>query len=134
MKVIPGVEKAMETAKRFFHNLDPKGREIVDGRPMAPPIGFVEKPSLFEQVQAALESAELQRKQRERGEETIDDASDFFVPDEPEFFSKHEFTEEDEAALGDLVAESHKAAKRRKTPPKPQEPPPPPDEGGSQEE
>lgn len=59
------------------------GREIVDGTPLAPPLGFIKQPSLHELMRAmVLEHARA----RERGQdaESFEEADDFDVDDDDE--------------------------------------------------
>lgn len=63
--------------------LTPDGREILDGTPIAPPLGFIKQPSLHELMRAmVLEHHRL----REAGQdvETFEEADDFDVDDDDE--------------------------------------------------
>lgn len=63
--------------------LTPDGREILDGTPIAPPLGFIKQPSLHELMRAmVLEHANLRAQGQDP--ETFEEADDFDVDDEDE--------------------------------------------------
>jgi len=81
-KIIEGKEDQVTGPKINAHRLDEFGREIVDGRPMQPPVGYVEQPSLFEQMRVAMAEASLRA--ASMGIETEEEANDFYIEDDPE--------------------------------------------------
>jgi len=81
-KVVEGHEEQVTGPKINAHRLDECGREIVDGRPMQPPVGYVEQPSIFEQMRAAMVEASLRA--ASMGMETEEEANDFYIEDDPE--------------------------------------------------
>lgn len=60
--------------------LDDQGREVLDPRPMAPPIGYVKQPSLWEQMRAMIRD-EISRSAQEEGFESFEEADDFEMDD-----------------------------------------------------
>lgn len=58
------------------------GREIPDPVPLEPPLGFVEAPSMFDIVQQQVRR-ELNRIAEVQGVESLEDAFDFDIPDDP---------------------------------------------------
>jgi len=71
----PGVGRAI---------LTPDGREILNPMPVAPPIGYVQEPSMMDRLNEML--AARMRQVREADEiETIEEVDDFDVPDPEDF-------------------------------------------------
>lgn len=68
---------------------DEKGREIPDQTPVALPIGWKAPPTLHEQIQRYIRN-EVSRQAAELGEETFEEADDFYVEDDPEMRSPYE--------------------------------------------
>ena len=64
------------------------GQELLDPKPMQPPLGYKRAPSLAEQIRHQVMIAKLQA--LEELEETEDEADDFEVGDDWEPMSKHE--------------------------------------------
>lgn len=62
--------------------LDEKGREILDGTPMQPPVGYKRQPSLAEQIREMVRSERLAQELAAAGHETFEEADDFDVDDE----------------------------------------------------
>jgi len=62
--------------------LDPKGREIVDPVPVAPPIGYIKQESLHEQIARMVRSERLRQEAEAAGFETFEEADDFDVGDD----------------------------------------------------
>ena len=85
-KVIEGHEEQVSGPKINAHRLDEFGREIVDGRPMQPPVGYVEQPSMFEQMRIAMAEASLRA--QSAGFETDEEANDFYIEDDPSLASR----------------------------------------------
>lgn len=59
--------------------LDAHGREIPDPTPMAPPVGYVRRPSIAEQMRQMIQQASYEASQA--GAETEEEANDFDVDD-----------------------------------------------------
>lgn len=85
LKVLEAEARALGMAR-----LTPEGREVVDGRPMAPPVGYKRSPSLMEQVRAMVRSEHLAREVARAGAETFEEANDFDVGDDYDPSSPYE--------------------------------------------
>lgn len=64
------------------------GREILDPKPMQPPLGYKRAPSLAEQIRQQVLAAKLE--ELESLEETEEEADDFSIDDDMAPFSPHE--------------------------------------------
>jgi len=82
VKKIKGLEVEAKSYKSNLGRLDEKGREILDGRPMEPPVGFSPQPSLVDRIRKMVQDATLQRELDKAGAETFDEANDFDVGDD----------------------------------------------------
>jgi len=82
MKKIKGLEVEAKSYKSNIGRLDEKGREILDGRPMEPPVGYNPQPSLMEKIRKMVHDAQIQRDLAKAGAETFDEANDFDVGDD----------------------------------------------------
>lgn len=94
------------------------GSEIPDPVPMAPPVGYIKQPSIFENMRA-LVKAELARKAADEGFDTEEDDNNFDVGEDRDPLSRHEFTELEEEGLSsaakahNAALAEHKAARKR---------------------
>lgn len=77
------IEGFLASIGRRHARLDPKGRELVDPTPIAPPVGYKRVPTLVEQLRQMVRSESLAREAREAGYETFEEADDFDIPDDP---------------------------------------------------
>jgi len=82
MKKIKGLEVEAKSYKSNMGRLDEKGREILDGRPMEPPVGYNPQPSLMDKIRKMVHDAQIQRDLDKAGAETFDEANDFDVGDD----------------------------------------------------
>jgi len=82
MKKIKGLEVEAKSYKSNLGRLDERGREILDGRPMEPPVGYNPQPSLMEKIRRMVHDAQVQRELAKAGAETFDEANDFDVGDD----------------------------------------------------
>lgn len=82
LKQVPGSEVEPISEKSNFGRLDNLGREIVDGRPMAPPLGYKKTPSIADQVREMVRSENLRLAAIASGQETFEEADDFDVDDD----------------------------------------------------
>lgn len=82
MKKIKGLEVEAQSYKSNIGRLDDRGRELLDGRPMEPPVGFSPQPSLVDRIRKMVQDATLQRELDKAGAETFDEANDFDVGDD----------------------------------------------------
>lgn len=103
-KVTPGEEHQEIGPKLSAHRLDGQGREIVDSRPMAPPIGFKPQESIFDQMRQLMRAASLEAAQA--GDESFEEANDFYIPEDPGSRippSGYEWDEDHELELQELL-------------------------------
>lgn len=77
IKTVPGMEVQPKSLKSNVGRLNERGQEIVDGRPMEPPVGFRAPPSLAEQIRAMVRSEALAHAAEMQGDETFEEADDF---------------------------------------------------------
>lgn len=101
----PGVGRAMIL----------KGREIFNPVPMAPPVGYVDQPSMFDQLYAKLR-AEMMNRRDEEVVDTVDEMNDFPDDDEPVFNTDYEIVMMEDfptmpAPLEDRLEPSEEAVK-----------------------
>lgn len=82
MKKIKGLEVEPKSYKSNMGRLDERGRELLDGRPMEPPVGYNPQPSLMEKIRKMVYDAQIQRDLAKAGVETFDEANDFDVGDD----------------------------------------------------
>lgn len=98
------VEEIIESAGADWSPDDPgvglavilEGREIFNPVPMAPPLGYVEGPSVFDQLYAKLRFELLREKEGSEVVDTPEDMFDFPEDDEPTFFTDYELILRDE--------------------------------------
>lgn len=69
-----------ETGELQTPYLDEAGHEVLSSTPVAPPIGYVKQPSLYEQMRAMVRQ-ELSAAAEAAGAETFEEADDFDVGD-----------------------------------------------------
>lgn len=62
--------------------LDEYGREVFDPTPIAPPVGYVKQPSLFEQMREMVRGEALRIYAESQDMESFEDADDFDVDDD----------------------------------------------------
>lgn len=84
--------------------LTPDGKEIPDPKPLAPPVGYVKRDSLAEQIRQMVLGEKLAQEAAAAGAETFDEADDFDVGDDYDPRSPYEanfdpMTPEEAAAL-----------------------------------
>lgn len=77
------LEEFLVSIGRRHARLDPRGREVVDPTPIAPPVGYKRVPTLVEQLRQMVRSEALAKEAREAGFETFEDADDFDIADDP---------------------------------------------------
>lgn len=75
--------------KAQTHYLTPDGREKPDGTPVAPPIGYLRQPSMFERMREMVRK-ELSEAAQESGFETFEEADDFNIGDDYDPTSPYE--------------------------------------------
>lgn len=137
--VLEAIETALNTGKG--KQLDDRGRELLDPRPVAPPVGYKRQPSMVEHIRNMVRSEMLRSAAENAGMESFEDADDFVVGDDYDPASPYEgdFEPVDYEAL---KAQEARDAKKASTPPENQgtrpeggekapTPPPAPDASGS---
>lgn len=149
MKVVdPVLEPLQAGEKSNIGLLDENGYELLDGRPMEPPLGFVRRPSLTEQIRDMVRSEALRQAAEAAGAETFEDADNFdtgeddYDPSSPyeQYFEPTPVEElrararadkaERERVLSGRSAEPVAPAKPAPEPPKAAEAPPEGGDGG----
>ena len=68
-------------------------QQFMDPTPVAPPVGYEKQPSMIDIIKQQV--AQVSLSAQDEGFETIDDANDFEVDDDPFPSSPYEFTEEE---------------------------------------
>lgn len=86
--VLEAIEKAWNTGKG--KQLDDRGRELLDPRPLAPPVGYQKQPSMIEHIRAMVRSEALRQAAEAHGAESFEDADDFDVGDDYDPTSPYE--------------------------------------------
>lgn len=72
------------------HFLDENGHEVLDPTPVAPPVGFIQQPSMFEHIRNLVRT-ELSRRAADSGDlESFEEADDFDVGDDYDPTSPYE--------------------------------------------
>lgn len=90
VKVLKGTETDAPSHKSNTGRLDSRGRELLDGRPMEPPVGYVKRPSLTEQIRAMVREHAFQQALEANGVETFEEAEDFDIGDDYDPSSPYE--------------------------------------------
>lgn len=104
LKLIQGNEGPVQKAPRASQIfLDAQGRELVDGRPMAPPIGYRPEPSLMETIHAMVKR--VSDEMGENGDETLEDSEDFYIEDDMDPETSYEL---DGLTNEELFEEAHR--------------------------
>lgn len=108
-KVVEGKEDQVSAGKLNRFRLDENGREIVDSRPMEPPVGYVKRESITDQIRRMIRQASIEAEQA--GAESEEEANDFYMEDDPASAlppSQYEFDEDYE--LEQALSRTRKAA------------------------
>lgn len=79
--VLPTGENQVSAGKLNRFRLDENGREILDSRPMEPPVGYQKRESISDQIRRMIHQASLEAAQA--GAETAEEANDFYIADDP---------------------------------------------------
>lgn len=101
------------TGEVFTHQLNEDGHEVLDGTPIAPPVGYRKQPSLSDQIREMIRSERLAQDLASRGVETFEDADDFEVGDD--FDPSTPYENDFDPSYREIAAEveSAKAAKQK---------------------
>lgn len=93
--------------------LDKNGHEVVSSIPLAPPLAFKRRPTIFDHNRELI--AQFHREQADREIETLLDADDFEIPDDPDFLPDSKWENNRDPSLSELVQEGMASiAARRK--------------------
>lgn len=119
-KVLPNINEQVAAPKINAARLDALGREIVDARPMEPPLGYVRRESLSDQIRRMV--LQVSEEAANQGAESFEEANDFYIDDDPESYlppSQYEFDEDHvlEAQLQQRHLDAETAATAETTPP-----------------
>lgn len=139
-QAVPGHDPITGEIPEYFREegaqqryLNDRGQEVLDPRPMAPPIGYKKQPSMVEIVRQQILSARLAEEAEAAGMETFDEADDFDVSDDFDPSSPYEEIFDPappQARYRTAEEELDSRRPHRKpatAPAEPQEPAPPPD-------
>lgn len=63
--------------------LDERGHEVVSNVPMQPPLGYKKEPSVTDRIRDMVRSEMLRKEVEAAGLETMEEADDFDIPDDP---------------------------------------------------
>lgn len=104
------LESYIEKMKRKGYDKD--GNFIADPTPIAPPIGYTKHPSMVEIVRDMVQSEKLRQAALDAGLETLEEAEDFDIPDEPEIL-RSPYENANDPAFRELVEAGREAIKRK---------------------
>lgn len=75
---------AADYLRKLAHKLHtPEGAEVPDPTPLEPPLGWFKQPSMVDHIRNMIRGENLRRAAEEAGLETMDEADDFDVEDDP---------------------------------------------------
>lgn len=103
------------------------GTEVLDGTPVAPPIGYRPQPSLASQIRMMVRSEQLRMEAEKAGMETFEEADDFDVGDDFDPTSPYE--NDFDPPIREVFAEVEAQRKKQAPFPEPDAIPPAPDQG-----
>lgn len=92
--------------------LGPDGRQVPDGTPMAPPIGYKKQQSMVEIVREMVRSERLKQEAENAGAESFEDADDFDVGDDPDQL-KSGWENDFDPPVRELIEEVDKSRKKK---------------------
>lgn len=107
LRNIPEAIKAAIAAHPKKLPLNDRGELVPDPVPMAPPIGYRPQPSMVELIRKQVQLASEEAKRM--GAESLEEADDFDVGDEPELRSPYELDVESEVPIRVLAARAEEA-------------------------
>lgn len=91
VRVKPHISMEDYADKLLSRRMTLDGREIPDPTVIAPPIGYIQQPTIFERVRDLIRSERLRQEAEAAGAESFEEADDFDVPDEIYPASAYEF-------------------------------------------
>lgn len=92
---------------------DDLGRELLDGTPMQPPVGYKRQPTMVEHIREMVRSERLAAEAAAAGFETFEEADDFNIADEDGEMPSSPHENEFDPPVQELLAEG-KAAKEKR--------------------
>lgn len=82
---------------------DDAGFEIPDPTPVAVPVGFRREPTIQEMIAQFVRSEQLRQHAQQAGFETLEEADDFDVDEDPEMVTPHEIVDmQEERPISDI--------------------------------
>ena len=79
--VTAGLEEHRSEGKLNRFRLDDHGREILDSRPMEPPVGYVKRESISDQIRRMV--LQVSQEIASNEVESLEESNDFYVEDDP---------------------------------------------------
>lgn len=110
-QIIPSEEEHVRAPKLSAFRLDEKGRELVDSRPMEPPIGYVRRESITDQIRRMIH--QVSQEAAAAGEESLEEANDFYMEDDPSSLLPPTQYENDEDYVLEFQLEQSRKAQMR---------------------
>lgn len=92
---------------------DQLGRELLDGTPIAPPVGYRKTPTMVEHIREMVRSERLAAEAAAAGFETFEEADDFNIADEDGEMPSSPHENEFDPPVKEMLAEG-KAAKEKR--------------------
>lgn len=105
---LEAIETALNTGKG--KQLDDRGRELLDPRPVAPPVGYKRQPSMVEHIRNMVRSEMLAQAAQQADVDTFEEADDFDVGDDYDPRSPYEEVFEPPAPPPSVAPETVQAA------------------------
>lgn len=96
--------------------IDKDGKEVLDPRPIAPPVGFVERDSITDRLRELIAGERMRRTAELREMDSFEEADDFDVDDDPIPMRDTPYENDFDPPVRELVQEGSRslAAKQRK--------------------
>lgn len=124
-QIIPSGEEHARAPKLSAFRLDQRGRELVDSRPMEPPVGYVKRESITDQIRRMIH--QVSQEQAAAGEESLEEANDFYMEDDPSsLLPPTQYENDEDYVLEYQLEQSRKAQNRASEQPDPVSEPEPP--------
>ena len=126
------LSKEQYLKKMLSLGIDENGYAIMDSEPMAPPIGYVKQPSMFELVRDMVQSERLRHEALAAGFESLEEADDFDIGDDAaeELYSGYE--NDLDVPIKELLEAGRQAIEERKAAEKAADSPDEPSDGADE--
>lgn len=116
--ITPSEEEQVRAPKLSAFRLDERGRELVDSRPMEPPIGYQKRESIADQIRRMIH--QVSQEAAQAGEESLEEANDFYMEDDPSsLLPPSQYENDEDYVLEYQLEQSRKAVQRAQEPPDP---------------